>query len=179
MTNRTFDRLFCGALVLVALRLTHVLSKPVFAIVILVLAGGLMLFLSAPGGHRAKTGALIVMLVAVPGAVSSFAPTRATADFYAAASGIIPVLLLALAIEVRLFRDLLDVACRYAQHRILAVSPVAPHRAGSSLACDDLGLVPHAGSSRGRGASGGSIPSRICILSERNRGPSIPLSVSA
>jgi hypothetical protein len=108
MKNRTFDRLFypllAGGLVLGALGSTGVLSHSTFSIVILVLAGSMMLFLVTSGGRKAKTGVLVVLLVAVLCAVPGLSPTRAGGDFYSAASQIIPVLLLALALEVRLFR---------------------------------------------------------------------------
>jgi hypothetical protein len=108
MSERTFGRvfgaLFIGGVVLTVLGLTGVLPQSVITVIVLVLAGGMMLLFGILGGPRAMTAVLVVMLVALLGVVPSFAPERANGAFYGTAAQVIPVLLLVLALEVRLFR---------------------------------------------------------------------------
>jgi hypothetical protein len=63
----------------------------------------------------AKTGALLVMVIAALGLGQRLAPSHGTEAFYSAGAEVIPILLLVLALEARLFR--LDVPIRLARSR--------------------------------------------------------------
>jgi hypothetical protein len=92
-----FAALFVVLLTLAILGLTGTVTT-------VVVAGGLVVFLAALGGPLARTGILVLILITAIGVGPSFAPERATEEFYSAAAQVIPVLLLTLALEVRFFQ---------------------------------------------------------------------------
>jgi hypothetical protein len=102
--NRLFEALFVAFVILGALRFAGVIGESVVVIVTVVTAIGGMLFLAVLGASTLLRATMAVMLVALLGLVPNWAPTQATANFYVATAQIIPVLLLALALELRLFR---------------------------------------------------------------------------
>jgi hypothetical protein len=106
--GKTFDVVF-GALILAftllgVLRLTGVVGSAVTEAATLVSTLGLMIFLAVLGGAAATQGVLVILLVGALGLTLAWAPEVATEEFYSATAQVIPVLLVVLAIEVRLFR---------------------------------------------------------------------------
>jgi hypothetical protein len=69
-----------------------------------VMCVGAIVFLSVRGRGPVEAGALVIIVIGAFGIAPTLAPTRAPAGFYSAAAQVVPVLLLALGLEVRLFR---------------------------------------------------------------------------
>ena len=105
MSPSLYNRIFLALTVVVvifgALDAAGVVGDAVGVAFTLVLALMLMAFLGMRGS---KVGALLILLLATLQATPGLAPDHATAEFYSAVSQIIPVLLLVLAVEARLFR---------------------------------------------------------------------------
>jgi hypothetical protein len=102
--DRSFDVLFVVLVVLAVLGATDVAGDWVATATLFAVPAGLIVVLAVLGGPLAKTGILVLVLMTAIGAGPRLAPEGATVEFYSASAQVIPVLLLALAIEVRLFR---------------------------------------------------------------------------
>jgi hypothetical protein len=106
--NKAFSALIAAAILVGVLGAAGVLSTTVLLAVSLVMAVGLISFLFVRGVATVEAGALVIMLVGALSIAPELAPTHATEGFYSAAAQVIPVLLLALGLEVRLFRVRLE-----------------------------------------------------------------------
>lgn len=97
--------LVAAGLLLAVLGLTNVLSGRTSAVLSLVLlAAYSTVAVALMGLFNARFVILTVLLVGLPSAAMSLAPARGTAEFYSASTQIIPVLLLVLALEARIFQ---------------------------------------------------------------------------
>jgi hypothetical protein len=102
--NKAFSAFLAAATLVAVLAVAGVLSTTVVLVVSLVACVGVVLLLVVSGVATVEAGALVIMLIGAFGIAPALAPTRATEGFYSAAAQVIPVPLLALGLEVRLFR---------------------------------------------------------------------------
>lgn len=102
--KKAFSVLLAAATLVGVLAAAGVLSTTVVVAVSLAITVGLIVFLVVRGVATVDAGALVIMLVGAFGIAPALAPTRATEAFYSAAAQVIPVLLLALGLEVHVFR---------------------------------------------------------------------------